>query len=750
MFQAPVAESQERSEANRIAVAPEPQREVHPRFGMGTLCAAGSGKGGPRHHLAQLQKRIGNQAVLRMLSRSAPAIQTKLAINQPGDQYEQEADRVADHVMRMTAAPVIQRKCSACEEEGKVQRKCAECEKEEESTVQRKPASDTGGPLGEAPSSVHETLRSPGQPLDPAARDFFESRFGQDFSAVRVHDGPGAASSAQRIRARAYTVGHQIVFGAGQYNPSCPDGRQLIAHELAHVIQQGATTSSRPAAQPLIRHNKTGHTVQRDDEDAGAPPQPAPSVARELTADDEKSCSTLYLQKLCFFIEAGLNGDRSGPLDPPEIKSRNADCRKESGYPDSEPDVEISDAEKVMLRSPKCARGDPEAARRRAHDERVARILERASLKYVLGGAGQELLALAHDPLFIGSVAAAITAYVLLWIVPEPVFTKITAALTTIAILSTGLFSISVIKNLVDAWMDLNTDADIAQTPEQIDAAAQKFGSRIGATEADCLVFLASLLIGGKLPVPKGAPQAAEALAGAERALASPKPNGNVIEGPWGRASVKPAPSPAPSGPPPRAMFSPDGSPLKIEFFPKPEPLPAPAPEPVAPPAAARPTAPSRAPGTGTRPITPVVPGVKTAPDEQTPDSNSMRHQIQRGDDHFASNAKFADPKVGVTALQLRNAMSQNYSQFMSIAKGLIPVPEGFTRGPVRWEPAIVSAISRQSQKITEIVASGGVQGGKDFNALRQCFNPDSLAPSACASDDVRLDVENKGHNLRS
>jgi hypothetical protein len=339
----------------------------------------------------------------------------------------------------------------------------------------------------------------------------------------------------------------------------------------------------------------------------------------------------------------------------------------------------------------------------------------------------------------------------LLWVVPEPVFTKITAALTTIAILSTGLFSISVIKNLVDAWMDLNTDADIAQTDEQIEAAAKKFGSRIGATEADCLVFLASLLIGGKLPVPKGAPQAAEALAGAERALASPKPNGNVIEGPWGRASVKPAPSPAPGEPPPRAMFSPDGSPLKIEFFPKAEPIPAPAPDPVPPPAAARPTAPSTTPGTGTRPVTPVVPGVKRADDEQTPDSNSMRHQIQRGrNDHFASSAKFADAKVGVTALQLRNAMSENYNQFMSIAKGLVPVPDGFTRGPVRWEPAIVSAISRQSQKITELVRSGGVQGGKDFNALRQCFDPDSLAPSSCASDDVRLDVENKGHNLRS
>jgi hypothetical protein len=85
---------------------------------------------------------------------------------------------------------------------------------------------------------VHETVRSPGRPLDPVARRELETRFGHDFSRVRVHTDERAAESARAVDALAYTVGQEIVFEEGQYAPSTASGRALLAHELAHVVQQ--------------------------------------------------------------------------------------------------------------------------------------------------------------------------------------------------------------------------------------------------------------------------------------------------------------------------------------------------------------------------------------------------------------------------------------------------------------------------------------------------------------------------------
>ena len=86
---------------------------------------------------------------------------------------------------------------------------------------------------------VHEVLRSPGQPLDGSTRAFFEARFGHDFSRVRVHADERAGESARSVQALAYTVGNDVVFGRGQYAPRTEPGRRLIAHELAHTVQQG-------------------------------------------------------------------------------------------------------------------------------------------------------------------------------------------------------------------------------------------------------------------------------------------------------------------------------------------------------------------------------------------------------------------------------------------------------------------------------------------------------------------------------
>src|SRR5919106_6724501 len=94
------------------------------------------------------------------------------------------------------------------------------------------------------PSVVHDVLHSPGQPLDPGTRASMGPAFGHDFSSVRVHTDAPAAASAQAVNARAYTVGHNLVFGASQYNPDSQHGQRLLAHELTHIVQQSRSSTS--------------------------------------------------------------------------------------------------------------------------------------------------------------------------------------------------------------------------------------------------------------------------------------------------------------------------------------------------------------------------------------------------------------------------------------------------------------------------------------------------------------------------
>jgi hypothetical protein len=100
-------------------------------------------------------------------------------------------------------------------------------------------------PAAAAPSpasadSIDAVVSSPGQPLDGATRSFMEPRFGHDFGRVRIHTGTEAARSARALHADAYTTGNHVVFNAGQYAPHTPEGRHLLAHELAHTRQQSA------------------------------------------------------------------------------------------------------------------------------------------------------------------------------------------------------------------------------------------------------------------------------------------------------------------------------------------------------------------------------------------------------------------------------------------------------------------------------------------------------------------------------
>jgi len=116
-----------------------------------------------------------------------------------------------------------------------------------------------------APPSVREVLRSPGQPLDAATRAAMEPRFGHDFSKVRVHADRQAGESAQAIDARAYTAGPDVVFGPGQYAPGSPSTNALLAHELAHVVQQSpavATDRSLAMSSPAGAEEREAHSVQ--------------------------------------------------------------------------------------------------------------------------------------------------------------------------------------------------------------------------------------------------------------------------------------------------------------------------------------------------------------------------------------------------------------------------------------------------------------------------------------------------------
>jgi len=158
-------------------------------------------------------------------------LRAKLRVNSAGDASEQEADRVAEQVTRTPDSQAVRRKC-ACDGGGA----CEECGRKEP-LVRRQATSGVGGV--EAPGIVSEVLSSHGQPLDAATRGFMEPRFGHDFSRVRVHTDARAAESARAVDALAYTVGQHVVFDQGQYRPGAPDGRRLLAHELAHVAQGG-------------------------------------------------------------------------------------------------------------------------------------------------------------------------------------------------------------------------------------------------------------------------------------------------------------------------------------------------------------------------------------------------------------------------------------------------------------------------------------------------------------------------------
>jgi len=238
----------------------------------------------PINQILHLQRTIGNRAVLRLIK--SGALQAKLKIGRPNDKYEQEADRVADQVMVMPEpklqrqaeneeeeetvqakpladqiTPLVQRQVESEEDEEPIPEEISEEEnvpdEEEEEPVQTKLADgvhirrqeektiQTKANAGQTPvvtpnlASRINSLKGGGQPLPKSVRNYFESRFGTDFSQVRVHTDSKAAETAKSINAKTFTSGKDVVFGAGQYSTGTSTGKRLLAHELTHVIQQG-------------------------------------------------------------------------------------------------------------------------------------------------------------------------------------------------------------------------------------------------------------------------------------------------------------------------------------------------------------------------------------------------------------------------------------------------------------------------------------------------------------------------------
>lgn len=185
----------------------------------------------PEHQAVAAPVRVHTPVLPMRAAATAPG---GLRVSSPHDAAEHEASRVARQVVSLPPAPVS---ASSARLAGLVPSRAA-------SAMRAVPGS--AAPARASPAIAG--LPTGGQPLPKLLRDFMEPRFGADFSAVRIHTGPQAAQASRQLNAAAFTVGHQIFFGAGAYQPESSAGRELIAHELTHTVQQGAAPQAPPQA----------------------------------------------------------------------------------------------------------------------------------------------------------------------------------------------------------------------------------------------------------------------------------------------------------------------------------------------------------------------------------------------------------------------------------------------------------------------------------------------------------------------
>ncbi len=286
MLASPIAVKASASPKRSTAAVERPQRAKleeaqHPESGAGALAHRGAaarngvGEELPGRRLEDIPVfSAGERGFESRPAIHAPGIviQAKLCVGQTDDPLEHEANRVAADVMRAPAShltiaqapPQISRKTVLSSPAGAESRPSS--------------AQDLGGV---APGIVHQLLRAPGQSMDAETRAFVEPRFGRDFGHIRIHADSTAARSAKEINARAYTAGNSIVFAEGQFAPHSAGGRSLLAHELAHTVQQGG--------QPQLIQR----SPDKDDDDS------APSKPRDATVtQNTQGNKVIYREQL--------------------------------------------------------------------------------------------------------------------------------------------------------------------------------------------------------------------------------------------------------------------------------------------------------------------------------------------------------------------------------------------------------------------------------------------------------------------
>ena len=194
-------------------------------------------------------------------------------------------------------ATVVQRKCAECEKEEKVQRVADKKEdeklmkkedKKDDEKLQKKEGAGSSGSTGGINSYV-SSLSSKGSPLSAQANQFYSSRMGYDFSNVKVHTDKAAADSAKEVNAKAYSVGNHIVFNEGQFNTDSASGKQLIAHELAHVIQQNGYESISRKGEEEAEQECTAGSVDLEAETLATYKKGAGTAKNEVTKKS-KNC----------------------------------------------------------------------------------------------------------------------------------------------------------------------------------------------------------------------------------------------------------------------------------------------------------------------------------------------------------------------------------------------------------------------------------------------------------------------------
>ena len=207
---------------------------------------------GSSSDLVRLQRLVGNHAVQRMLAgdqkRTGMIIQAKMTVGAANDPYEQEADAVASQVM--AKRDIVQRAGEedelAMKREDIVQR----AEEEDELAMKRVQRQDDEQVDMSGSFDVNNDVESrisaksgSGQTIPDVHRDLFESSMGHDFSSVNIHADSESDSLNKELGARAFTTGSDIFFRQGEYDPASSGGQELLAHELTHVVQQGAAGS---------------------------------------------------------------------------------------------------------------------------------------------------------------------------------------------------------------------------------------------------------------------------------------------------------------------------------------------------------------------------------------------------------------------------------------------------------------------------------------------------------------------------